>query len=71
MYYFKIPSYSIYHTTYSDGDIDIIIKNNIRHQDNLKFFTSHHCKRTGLALLFFHVYIALQNIQLLVNNEIE
>jgi len=41
-HYFKILSYSIYHTTHPDstthGDIAIIIKNNIRHHelDNFK-----------------------------------
>ncbi|KAH0948092.1 hypothetical protein HN011_006768, partial [Eciton burchellii] len=42
-YYFKIPSYSIYHTTYSDGIahgvITIIIKNNIRHHELENFKT--------------------------------
>jgi hypothetical protein len=41
-HYFKIPFYSIYHTTYPDGTVHggtaIITKNNIRHHelDNFK-----------------------------------
>jgi len=35
--YFRMPSYSMYHTTHRDGtahdDIAIIIKNNIRHHE--------------------------------------
>jgi len=70
-HYYKILSYSIYHTTHlhdtAHGNTGIIIKNNIRHHE-LDNFKSNFLQAIIVKIedwcgsLLFHLYIALQNI---------